>query len=56
MRDLKLITNDKDYSAALKRVAVYFEEEPMPGSNQADHFESLINLIESYEAIRYSIS
>lgn len=47
------IRNERDYSRALKDIAVYFEHEPKRGSAEADRFDVLAVLIEAYEAKRW---
>ncbi|MBS0473422.1 MAG: hypothetical protein JSR60_20295 [Proteobacteria bacterium] len=49
------ICNERDYSRALKDIAVYFEHEPRRGSAEADRFDVLAALIEVYEAKRWPI-
>jgi len=49
------IRNERDYGRALKDIAVYFEHEPRRGSAEADRFDVLAALIESYEAKRWPI-
>lgn len=49
------IRNERDYSRALKDIAVYFEHEPRRGSAEADRFDVLAALIEAYEAKRWPI-
>lgn len=49
------IRTKRDYKAALKQLSVWFEDEPMPGTEQGDHFEILILLVEAYEAKHFVI-
>src|SRR5215469_14738615 len=43
------IRNEADYDVALKEIAVYFEQEPEPGSAEADRFDVLAALVKAYE-------
>jgi HTH-type transcriptional regulator/antitoxin HigA len=54
--ELKPIRTEVEYEAALRAVAPYFEDEPVPGTPQADYFEMLVMLIESYETKHYPIA
>ena len=47
--EIRPIHTDADYRAALKAVALWFDNEPEPGSEDADRFEILLTLIEAYE-------
>ena len=53
--DIRPIHNESDYKAALNAVSPYFDNEPEPGSEDADRFELLATLIEAYEAKHYPI-
>ena len=46
---IKPIHNNDDYEAALIEVAVYFDNEPTPGTPEGDRFEVMLTLIEAYE-------
>lgn len=48
--DIRPIRSEDDYDWALAEVARYFENEPVPGSPEADRFDVLSDLIEAYEA------
>ncbi len=52
---LKPIRNEKDYAIALKAAEAYFDNEPEPGTPEADVFEILLLLIEKYEAEKYAV-
>lgn len=54
--DVKPIRTEAEYEAALHAVSAYFDNEPVPGSAEADHFEILVMLIEAYEAKHYPIA
>lgn len=54
--DVKPIRTEAEYEAALHAVSAYFDNEPVPGSAETDHFEILVMLIEAYEAKHYPIA
>ena len=56
MKHLKPIRNLIEYKSALAEASDFFEADPKLGSKEADRFEILLMLIESYEAKRYPIS
>jgi len=47
--DIRPIHSDADYKAALKAVSAYFDNEPEPGTEDADRFEILLALIQVWE-------
>lgn len=47
--DVRPIRNDDDLAWAIAEVSVYFENQPEPGSPEADRFDVLSDLIEAYE-------
>ena len=49
------IRTDKDYKAALRELSAYFDDEPLPGTEEGDRFEILATLVESYEAKHFPI-
>lgn len=53
--DVRPIRNEADYDWALAEIEQYFENEPEPGTPEADRFEVLADLIEAYEARRWAI-
>lgn len=53
--DIRPIHTEADYKAALRDVSVYFDNEPEPGTEDADRFEILVTLIEVYEAKHYPV-
>lgn len=55
MMDIRPIRNEADYDWALSEIAVYFENEPAPGTPGADRFDVLAALIDAYEAIHWRI-
>lgn len=54
--DIRPIHNETDYKATLRAVSGYFDNEPMPGTEEADRFEILVTLIEAYEAKHYPVA
>jgi len=54
--ELKPIRSAHDYEEALRAVSPYFDNEPAPGTPEADHFEILVLLIERYEEKHYPIA
>ena len=55
MMDIRPIRNEEDYEWALAEIAPYFENEPDPGTQEADRFDVLAALIENYEAKHWAI-
>lgn len=53
--DIHPIRNDTDYREALATVSSWFDQEPEPGTEDADRFEILITLIQAYEAKQFPI-
>ncbi|WP_131109012.1 helix-turn-helix domain-containing protein [Pseudomonas sp. Sample_10] len=49
------IHSDGDYREALKKVSALFDNEPEPGTPEADYFEIMITLIEAYEAKQFPV-
>jgi HTH-type transcriptional regulator / antitoxin HigA len=47
---LKPIRSEQDYKAALRQVSPFFDNEPEPGTPEAERFELLAQQIETYEA------
>jgi HTH-type transcriptional regulator/antitoxin HigA len=47
--DLRPIRTEADYDAALAAIEPYFENEPVPGTPEADRFDILAALIGAYE-------
>lgn len=47
--DLRPIRTEADYDAALAAIEPYFENEPEPGTPEADRFDILAALIAAYE-------
>jgi len=55
MKNIRPIRNESDYSWALKEIEAYFEDQPVPGTADADRFEVLASLIEAYEDKNWTI-
>jgi HTH-type transcriptional regulator/antitoxin HigA len=55
MMRLRPIRDEESYDAALAEVARFFDQEPAPGTPEADHFAVLLDLIIAYEARRWPI-
>jgi HTH-type transcriptional regulator/antitoxin HigA len=53
--DIRPIRNEADYDRALAAIQVFFENEPEAGSPEADRFDVLAALIESYERKHWPI-
>jgi HTH-type transcriptional regulator/antitoxin HigA len=47
---INAIKNETDYSAALARIEALIEENPQPGSPEADELDALTTLVEAYES------
>jgi HTH-type transcriptional regulator/antitoxin HigA len=56
MDDIRPIRTEADYEWALAEIARYFDDQPEPGSPEADRFDVLATLIEAYENRHYPIS
>lgn len=55
MDNVRPIRTEKDYDWAIAEVTKYFEEEPAPGTADAERFMLLTDLIEAYEEKHYPI-
>lgn len=55
IENIRAIRNDKDLTWALGQVAPYFEHPPQPGTDAADRFNVLSDLIEAYENRHHAI-
>jgi antitoxin component HigA of HigAB toxin-antitoxin module len=51
--ELKPILSKTEYDAALREVSAYFGNEATTGATEAARFETLVTLIEAYEAKHY---
>ena len=52
---IRPIHSEADYDAALNAIERYFENEPKPGTSEADRFDLLALIIEDYERKRWPI-
>jgi HTH-type transcriptional regulator / antitoxin HigA len=52
---IRPLRSEVDYDAALEQIERYFENEPNPGTPEADHFDLLALIIEDYERKRWPI-
>ena len=52
---IRPLRSEADYDAALKEIEQYFENEPKPGTLEADRFDLLALIIEDYERRRWPI-
>jgi HTH-type transcriptional regulator/antitoxin HigA len=53
--DIRPIHTEDDLTWALNEIAVYFEHQPISGSPDADRFEVLATLIDTYESEHWAI-
>jgi HTH-type transcriptional regulator/antitoxin HigA len=54
--DIRPIKTEADYDWALAEITQYFENQPEPGTVEADRFDVLAALIESYESRHWEIA
>ena len=55
MENIRAIRTEADYDWALTEIEQYFAREPEPGSREADRFDALAALIETYEAKNWAM-
>lgn len=55
MMDVRPIRTPDDYAWALGEVEGYFDNQPAPGTPEADRFDVLADLIEAYENRKFPI-
>jgi len=55
MKDIRAIRKDADLAWAIAEVSRYFDNPPAPGSEDAERFDILSDLIEAYESRHYPI-
>jgi HTH-type transcriptional regulator/antitoxin HigA len=53
--DIRPIRTAEDHEWALAEIARYFDNQPAPGTPEADRFDVLADLIDAYEARHFSI-
>ena len=51
--DIRPIHDDAGYKAALKTASAFFDNEPEPGTPEADNFEVLLAVIQAWENKHY---
>ena len=56
MKEVKPILSKSEYEIVLVEVSNFFDTEPILGSREAERFQILISLIESYEDKHYQIA
>ena len=52
---IRPLHSEADYDVALSEIERYFENEPKPGTPEADRFDILALIIEDYERKRWTI-
>jgi HTH-type transcriptional regulator / antitoxin HigA len=52
---IRPLRSEVDYDAALEEIERYFENEPKPGTDEADRFDLLALVIEDYERKHWPI-
>jgi HTH-type transcriptional regulator/antitoxin HigA len=52
---IRPLRSEAEYDAALEEIERYFENEPKPGTMEADQFDLLALIIEDYERKRWPI-
>ena len=55
MMDIRPLRSEADYTAALAEIAAYFDNEPVPGTVDADRFDLLALVIADYESKHWPI-
>jgi HTH-type transcriptional regulator/antitoxin HigA len=53
--DIRPICNDAEYRAALKSASAYFDNEPEPGTEEANRFQILLTLIQTWESKHFPL-
>jgi HTH-type transcriptional regulator / antitoxin HigA len=54
-KPVRLIRTDAEYRAALLEIERYFDNEPEPGTREADRFDLLALVLEDYESKHWPI-
>jgi len=52
---IRPIRTADDYRAAMREIALFFDNEPEPTTPEGDRFEVLLTLVEAYEAKNFPI-
>ena len=55
MKELRPIRNEKEYAEVLAEISLYIDDEPKRDTKDGDRFESLLGLVEAYEAKHYLV-
>jgi HTH-type transcriptional regulator / antitoxin HigA len=55
MKGVRAIGTEADYDSALADIERYFVKQPEPGTEDAERFDVLADLIEAYEAKHWPI-
>lgn len=55
MNPIRPLRSETEYAAALEAIAIYFDQEPEPGTPEADRFDLLALLIANYEREHWNI-
>jgi HTH-type transcriptional regulator/antitoxin HigA len=55
MKGVRAIGTEADYDSALADIERYFVKHPEPGTEDAERFDVLADLIEAYEAKHWAI-
>ena len=53
--DIRPIHDEAGYKAALKTASAFFDNEPTPGTPEADHFEVLLAVIQAWESRHHAM-
>ncbi len=53
--NIRPIHSEDDYNAAKRRLAAWFDNLPVPGSEEGDAFEVLLVLVANYESTHFPI-
>jgi len=53
---IRPLRSEADYDAALEEIERYFENEPKPGTEEADRFDLLALVVEDYERKHWPIN
>lgn len=53
--EIRPINTEDDYKAVMREVSTYFDNEPVPGTEDGNRFEILLTLVEAYEAKHFPI-
>jgi len=51
----KTICSRTEYECALREMEAYFETEPLAGTPEAERFDTLLRMVEDFEAAHYAV-